>query len=325
MNARFSRVLGIANPQAGVRRVRSCAIAACERAGLDFVIADTQYPGHATQLAARASEEGFDLVVAIGGDGTINEVGRALVHTEMPLGIVPAGSGNAFARELKLSLNPTEACEAFVRPRIRQIDAGRAGDALFFATAGIGLDAEVARRYAHRAGRRGFLPYVLLTARVLPWFQPEGLRLKLNGDPEIERRPLFVAIANMSQFGGGATIAPRAAPDDGELDVCVFTHPGWIRMALNTHRLFNNTFDHMPGVEMFRAKKIRIAREKCDWFQFDGEVAKGPRELAFEILPKALKVVVPETGKEGRGETEDGRRERQKAKGRDQWSGRVEA
>ena len=304
MNARFSRVLCIANPQAGVRRpVRSAVIAACEKAEMDFVIEDTQYPGHATQLAASASEDGFDLVVAIGGDGTINEVGRALAHTEMPLGIVPAGSGNAIARELNLSLHPGEACEAFVRPRIRKIDVGRVGDALFFATAGIGLDAEVARRYAHRTGRRGFLPYVLLTARVLPSFQPERLRLKLNDDPEIERRPLFVAIANMSQYGGGATIAPQAAPDDGELDVCVFTHPGWIRMVLNTHRLFNNTFDRMPGVEMFRAKKICIAREKCDGFQCDGEVAKGPKELTFEIMPRALKVVVPETAKDVRRET----------------------
>ena len=300
MNVRFSRVLGIANPQAGVRGVRDCVIAACEKAGLDFVIADTQYPGHATQLATQASANGYDLVVAIGGDGTINEVGRALVHTEMPLGVVPAGSGNAFARELKLSLNPGKACEAFVRPRIRKIDVGRVGDALFFTTAGIGLDAEVARRYASRTGRRGFLPYVLLTAQVLPLFQPEMLRLKLNADPEIERRPLFVAIANMSQYGGGAAVAPQAVIDDGELDVCVFTHPGWLRMALNTYRLFNNTFDRMPGVEMFRAKKICIVREQCDWFQFDGEVAKGPKELAVEILPKALKVVVPGMAGEGK-------------------------
>ncbi len=294
MSVRFSRVLCIVNPRAGVQRnVRSRVIAACEKAEMDFAIEVTQYPGHATKLAASASQAGFDLVVAVGGDGTINEVGRALLGTEIPLGIVPSGSGNAFARALNLSFDPAKACEAFVQPEIRRLDVGRVGDALFFATAGIGLDAEVAHRYANRTGRRGFLPYLLLTARSLLSFRSQRLRLKLDSNREIERSPLFVAVANVSQYGGGAAIVPQAVPDDGLLDVCVFTHPGWIRMALNAYRLFNSTFDRMPGVEIFQAKKICIARQKCDWFQFDGEVAKGPKELMFEIVPGALTLVLP--------------------------------
>lgn len=292
MSVQFSRVLFIANPHAGVQRnIRSRVIDACEKTGMDFALEVTQYAGHATELAASASEMGFDLVVAIGGDGTINEVGRALLGTEMPLGVVPAGSGNAFARALNLSFDPAKACRAFIQPEIRKLDVGRVGNALFFSTAGIGLDAAVAHRYANRTRRRGFLPYLVLTALLLLSYRPQTLRLKLDSDSEIERTPLFVVIANMPDFGGGATIAPQAMPDDGVLDVCVFTHPGWIRLVLNTYRLFNGTFDRMPGVEIFRGKKVHITREKSDWFQFDGEVEKGPKELVFEIMPGALTLV----------------------------------
>lgn len=299
MSVHFSRVLFIVNPHAGVQRnIRSRVIAACEEAGIDFTLETTQYAGHATEMAANASEMGFDLVVAIGGDGTINEVGRALIGTEMPLGVVPAGSGNAFARALNLPLDPAKACRAFIQPEIRKLDVGRVGNALFFSTAGIGLDAEIAHRYANRTGRRGFLPYLVLTALSLLSYRPQVFRLKLDSNDEIERTPLFVAIANMPDFGGGATIAPRAMPDDGFLDVCVFTHPGWIHLALNTYRLFNGTFDQMPGVEIFRAKKIHITRQKGDWFQFDGEVEKGPKELVFEIMPGALTLILPNSSRQ---------------------------
>lgn len=299
MSVQFSRVLFIANPHAGVKRnIRSRVIAECEKAGMDFTLEVTQHAGHATELAASASEMGFDLVVAIGGDGTINEVGRALLGADIPLGVVPAGSGNAFARALNLSLHPAKACRAFIQPEIRKLDVGRVGNTLFFSTAGIGLDAEVAHRYANRTGRRGFLPYLVLTALSLLSYRPQALRLKLDSDSEIERTPLFVVIANMSDFGGGATIAPQAMPDDGLLDVCVFTHPGWIRLVLNTYRLFNGTFDRMPGVEIFQAKKIHITREKSDWFQFDGEVEKGPKELVFEIMPGALTLILPKNSQQ---------------------------
>ncbi|MDE2722886.1 MAG: acylglycerol kinase family protein, partial [Gemmatimonadota bacterium] len=133
MSVRFSRVLFIANPHAGVHRnIRSRVIATCEKAGMDFALEVTQYVGHATELAASASEMGFDLVVAIGGDGTINEVGSALLGTEIPLGVVPAGSGNAFARALNLSLDPAKACRAFIQPEIRRLCVRRVCQALLY-------------------------------------------------------------------------------------------------------------------------------------------------------------------------------------------------
>jgi len=294
MIARFSHVLYIMNPRAGVQRnMGERVVAACEKAEMDFAIEVTQHAGHATELAAGASENGFDLVVAIGGDGTINEVARALINTEMPMGIAPSGSGNAFARALNISFDPSIACEAFAEPDIRKLDVGRVGKALFLSTAGVGLDAEVAQQYANRTGQRGLLPYVMLTLQSFFTFQPQSLRLALDDGEEIERRPFIVAIANTSQYGSWVTIAPGAVPDDGLLDVCVFTRPGWIRLALNAHRLFNGTFDRMPGVEMFRAKKISITRQEPDWFQFDGEVERGDEQLIFEVLPQALTMVLP--------------------------------
>lgn len=294
MAAQFSRVLGIMNPKAGVRHnIHIRVVAACEKLGIDFTLELTQYPGHATELAKDALLGDFDLVVAIGGDGTINEVGRALVGRDMPMGVVPSGSGNAFARALGLSFDPAQACKAFAQPEIRKLDVGRVDGTVFFSTAGLGIDAEVVRGYAARTGRRGLLPYVFLTVQALKTFRPEPMFLVLDSGKAIERCPFLIAVANTSQYGSGITIAPGAVPDDGLLDVCVVTHPGCIRLALNAHRLFTGTFDRMPGVEMFRAKKVCIKRQTEGWFQFDGEAQKGAKTHEFEILPGALKLALP--------------------------------
>ncbi|MDP6039016.1 MAG: diacylglycerol kinase family lipid kinase [Candidatus Latescibacteria bacterium] len=294
MISQFSHVLGIMNPKAGVRHnMQPRVVAACEKLGINFRLELTQYPGHATELAEDALQGGFDLVVAIGGDGTINEVGRALVGTDVPMGVVPAGSGNAFARALGLSFDPAKACEAFVQPQICKLDAGRVGDVIFFSAAGLGIDAEVVRGYAARTGRRGLLPYVVLTVQTLRTFRPESMFLVLDSGSEIERCPLLVAVANIAQYGSGVTIAPHAVPNDGLFDVCVVTHPGWVRLALNAYRLFTGTINRMPGVEMFRAKKVCIRRQAEGWFQFDGEAQKGDKTLEFEILAGALKLVLP--------------------------------
>lgn len=295
MTRPFSRVFCIANPAAGVRRgVRVAVEKALVMAGVDFAIRDTTGPGHGTALARQAVSQGADLVVAVGGDGTVNEVGRALVGGDVPMGVVPAGSGNAFARALGISLRPRKAVFQALSGQVLALDAGRVGEEVFFCSLGIGLDAEVVRRYNARTGkRRGLLPYVWLTLKALRSFQPESVRVVLDEVREVALCPLVLAVANTAQYGNGAIIAPGAVPDDGVLDVCSISQTNRLILALNAGRLFAGTIDRMPGVEVFRVRKLRIERASGGYFHVDGEAREGPASLAVEVMPGALKVALP--------------------------------
>lgn len=291
----FSRVVCIANPAAGVRRgVRVAVEKALVMAGVDFAIWDTTGPGHGTALALQAVRQGADLVVAVGGDGTVNEVGRALVGGDVPMGVAPAGSGNAFARALGISLRPRRAVAQVLSGQVRMLDVGRVGEEIFLCSLGIGLDAEVVRRYNARTGkRRGLLPYVWLTLKALRSFWPEPVQLVMDEGRSVDLHPLLLAVANVAQYGNGAIIAPGAAPDDGMLDVCAISQTNRLILALNAGRLFTGTIDRMPGVEMFRVRKLRIERASGGWFHVDGEAREGPASLAVDVMPGALQVVLP--------------------------------
>ena len=280
-------ISGGARRDAAERRasVASRLLASCVEEGEIFV---TERRGHARELAAAAAGRGARLIVAWGGDGTVNEVGSAIVSGSAALGIVPSGSGNGLARDLGVSRRPEEALTQAFRAEPRPIDVGELGGRLFFNLAGIGFDAHVASCFDRdAAGRRGLSSYVRISIRELLAYQAETYRIGSGS-----RRALLVTIANGSQFGNGLRIAPGARLDDGKLDLVVFEEVSRVRTFGALPRLFAN---RARGTRGYSAEAIEHATIECDrpmLFHVDGEPVQGPTRLEARVRPGALRVCV---------------------------------
>lgn len=269
------------------------------RAGIEVDIEATGGPGDAHRLAAEAVQRGVGLVIAWGGDGTINEVGSALLSTNVPLGIVPAGSGNGLARDLGLPLDPVQALIVAAGPVERRIDAGAFNDHVFFNVAGVGLDARIAELFATRgADRRGFNAYFRITARELWHYRAREYALTIDAE-QFMRPALMITVANSRQFGSGAQIAPRAHLDDGELDLVIVERQSLARVALRIPALFRGTLAEGPGLMMRRVRTGEISAEGGLSFHVDGEPRRTNGSVHITTRPAALTVRV--------GHTSDGR------------------
>ncbi len=256
-----------------------------------YEIRKTSYKGHATEIAQQCAEEKARIVVAVGGDGTINEIARGLVNTQTALGVVPAGSGNGFARNMNIPLNQQEAIRALLQPGFRRIDVGKLHEHYFINVAGLGLDAAIAWNF-EQFGMRGPLPYFIVGVREYFKFKPEKTIIEIDGQ-RLERTPLLLSIANAPQYGNGAVIAPNAVPDDGKMELCILNPiPLW-RTVVNLHRLFDATIDRLKEMEIIPVSSFTIYRERYQTIHTDGDPYEAPRELQFSLLPRALEVVVP--------------------------------
>ncbi len=296
MSGRFSSMRFIVNPSAGSRRgdVAAMIREVMNGTGVGVEVIQTEYQGHGIELAREAADEGIECVVAVGGDGTANEVGRGLLEGQTALGLVPFGSGNGLARSLGIPLNPVKACKSLLQADVRPMDAGRIGEAVFFSTAGVGLDAEVSWRYNRRPkGRRGFLPYVVLTVDAFRAYKREEVRVTLEEGTELRVRPLILTVANAPQYGNGVIIAPQARPDDGVLDLCIIEGVGFWRMLWHARRLFTGTIDRMPGTQFIRTQGVRIVRAGPGRFQVDGEAMMGEATLEVKVVPEAIRMALP--------------------------------
>jgi diacylglycerol kinase (ATP) len=246
--------------------------------------------GHARELAKSAAARGMRLVLAWGGDGTINEVASALAFDEVPLGIVPAGSGNGLARELGVSPRPQQAIAEALRAEPRAIDVGEIDGRLFVNVAGIGVDAYVASQF-NAAGnrRRGLLGYAVITARALTTYVPRRYRITSERD-QVEVRAVLVTIANSAQFGNGARIAPGARIDDGLLDLVVIAERSRWATLRQVPRLFNGTIERIRGCTRSRIRGVTIEADEPMTFHVDGEPIHGGTRLRARVHPAALRI-----------------------------------
>lgn len=256
----------------------------------EYTIEYTERAGHAPEIARRMADEGYAVVVAVGGDGTVNEVARSLVHTNTALGILPFGSGNGLARHLEIPLNTSQAIAMLNNYRIAEIDYGIANDILFFCTCGVGFDAHIGHQFAI-AEKRGFFTYFKSTVREFIKYKPKKYKFK-SGETKFKRRAFLVTFANAAQYGNNAYIAPKADIQDGKLDVATLA-PFPIRNVLYlAWKLFSKRFDDSQYVEIFKADEVRIKRKKKDIFHFDGEPMIMKKKIVVKSVHKGLKVAV---------------------------------
>jgi YegS/Rv2252/BmrU family lipid kinase len=288
-----TKIKFIVNPIAGFRRNKQHIIERLQKLPGEFEVAieKTTCRGDAKKIAAGAAVEGFDTVVAVGGDGTVNEVASGLVGTGTALGIVPIGSGNGLARSLGIPLNAERAIAVSISGQRRRIDAGCAAHRHFFVVAGVGFDATVGKLF-DAISWRGPLPYFYLGIKELVTYQPQPLRLSFE-EKKMELAPFLITVANTCQYGNGAMIAPQALYDDGQLDICVINEASKMAILRYLPNLFNGTIDRMPHIRYYRSNKIAIAGESPLLFHVDGEPDTVDGDLHISVLPQALRVIAP--------------------------------
>lgn len=249
----------------------------------------TEYAGHATQLAEHFALEGYYAVVAVGGDGTVNEVATALVGTNTALGIIPNGSGNGFARHLDISTRMNRALEMLNYSETIHVDYATVNDIPFFSTFGIGFDAVVAQEFANSS--RGFKGYIQSIFKDLFQYQPETYQLIGDGI-EMTTKAFLVNFANAGQWGYDAYIAPKASIQDGWLDVAIISEfpiaaaPG---LALS---LFTKDIDENLHMNTLRIKEMTLTREKDGVVHIDGTPTQMGKELHVKVVEDGLKVLV---------------------------------
>jgi diacylglycerol kinase (ATP) len=285
-------ISGGARPEDARKRAElaSSVLTASDTTGEIFV---TERKGHAHELAAGAAARGARLVVAWGGDGTVNEVASALAFSRTPLGIVPSGSGNGLARELGVDRAPERAIVQALAATSHAIDMGELGGRKFASVAGVGFDAHVAACFDRElSGRRGFTGYARVTARELLSYQPRAFRI--SGDVTASpQRALLVTLANSAQFGNGARIAPRARVDDGRLDLVVFEETSRVATIFALPRLFTGGAGNLSNVSIRQIERLTIESDCPMTFHVDGEPVEGTStRLEALVHPGALHVCV---------------------------------
>ena len=282
-------IAGGASPRAARAR-QQLARAIADSGGAPVEVLLTEGVGHARELAKDAVQRGARLVLAWGGDGTINEIASALAFDNAALGIIPAGSGNGLARELGVHRRADRAIADAMRATPRPMDMGEVDGHLFANVAGTGFDAHIASQFA-TASRRGLVGYAGITARAMRTYRPQHYTVSIDG-VETEHRAVLVTIANSAQFGNNARIAPGARVDDGELDLVVVEERSRFATLCQMPRLFNGTVARVPGCTIRRVREVTIESDQPMTYHVDGEPVAGGTILRARVHPGALRIAV---------------------------------
>ena len=244
--------------------------------------------------AEGAVRDGVDALIVVGGDGMVNSIGSALVGTPVALGVVPTGSGNGFARHFGIPLDLPGAVRALARSRRRAIDVGAANGRPFFVTCSLAWDAAIVRGF-EAFPFRGIVPYVFAAASELIAYEPQPFEVALDGEPaQVFADPVIFTLANLTQYGGGAQIAPQARSDDGQMEMVVVLRQDLPLVLVNVARLFNGTLDRLPQVLTRRFRTLTVRRRHATPIQLDGELVDAGAEVEIRLLPQTLSVLVPE-------------------------------
>lgn len=257
----------------------------------------TEYAGHAVELARQYARMGFDAVVAVGGDGTVNEVARGLVmgygnrpvSERTALGIMPMGSGNGFARHLGIPIRPQKAIEMINHSEPISVDYGLANGKLFVSTCGTGFDALIADHFAG-SSKRGFSTYLQNIIRDA--FSYHAQTYHIVGDGlDVTHKAFLITFANANQWGYEALIAPKASIQDGKMDIMLMSSHALLGSASLALRLFAGSIDDSHFMDTLRAREVTLEREEAAPFHIDGDPVEMEKDIHIRIVEDGLRVL----------------------------------
>lgn len=288
-------ILFLINPKSGVQKKKNIPVLIekyLDKDKFDCTVAFTQYMGHAAELAKEASDNNVDIVVAVGGDGTINEVGSSIVHTNTALGVIPCGSGNGFARHLGVPVDVRKAIEFINNASPVCIDYGKLNGRPFFCSCGVGFDAVVSNNFA-KGTRRGLLSYVQNTLVGYVTYQCEEYEVEI---PNVSKhyKAFLIACGNASQYGNNAYITPYASMRDGLLNVSILKPFLPVEAPVIAAQLFSNNVDSSDRIVTLSVPWIKIKRSVPGPVHYDGEPCVMDAELFVEVVPSGLNVLAGE-------------------------------
>ena len=293
------RILFIINPHAGVgyyKKVSRLLKKRLDTSKYDYELILTQYRNHGHVLATEAVENGNDIVIAVGGDGTINEIARALIgkDKEIVFGFIPTGSGNGLAHHLKMPTTVSKAIKVINEQQILEIDTLKINKKTCVSIAGMGFDAYIAELF-DKSSRRGLFPYLYFVVRSFFSYQPRMFVVEADGVKK-EHSALLISIANSSQWGFNVKISPQASLHDGYADICFAKKPPLCQLiSYATELLTGNIHRDKSAVAIYRFSKCVIyEKENLNQpFHIDGDPLERQSKLDVEVLPKSLKIIVP--------------------------------
>ncbi len=286
------KILFVVNPVSGTSskdKLPEIIESDLDHSKFEYQIRWTEYAGQATGIA-KAAQDHYDIVVAAGGDGTVNEVARGLIHSDTVMGIIPCGSGNGLARHLALPVNIKESINILNACDIHEIDYGTINDYPFFCTCGMGFDAYIAEEFA-QAGKRG--PFTYVKKIMTDWLNYKPDMYEITDEKGSRCMKAFlITIGNASEYGNMAYICPKASICDGLLNVTII-RPFKFSAALEmTFQLFKKTIDSNPNVETYSCKHIHIRRSQPGYIHYDGDPIMAGKDIDVAIHEKGIKVIV---------------------------------
>ncbi len=285
-------LLFLINPKSGIhskRYIPKLIDTYINKEIFDYAIAETQYIAHACELTKNAVQQGVDAVIAVGGDGTVNEVARALVGTDTALGIIPCGSGNGFARHLGIPMDIKSAIEFINRSVSVPVDYGKINGTPFFCTCGMGFDAIVSRSFAE-GKRRGFIGYINKALHDLVMYKPEVYEIEAE-QGAVKNKAFLIACGNAAQYGNNVYIAPQASMKDGLLSVTILEPFSVVDIPILIGQVLSNTIDQNSHIKTLNTKWLKIKRNSPGIVHFDGEPIEMGEELFVEAVPNGMKVL----------------------------------
>ncbi len=282
----------IVNPKSGIqskKNIPSLIDLHLDKNQFDYDIVETEYRYHAVEIATASIKEGYDIVCAVGGDGSVHEVGTSLIGTDVKMAIIPAGSGNGLARHLKIPMNAKEAILALNRSEVDIMDTVLVNDRHFLNVGGYGFDALIAKEFDSDQ-RRGFWGYVKLISKEFFGYKASHFEVEIDGK-RTKKKLVLCTIANATEYGNGFSISPDSDVQDGIIELCMLSPFKFWHVPAMIRVFFKRKHKESRFIEIISFQKAKLTLEKAV-AHYDGEPFEVTNELNIEVVPKSLHIFV---------------------------------